>query len=550
MRVVAAVDPARALDAALIAEALAHPQTTERSSEFPGRSSTTVWATERIVAKGRVEFELQAADVDRWVAARVQRERALGCYPGDRTWFELPGGDRSRLGVATRRLRPLHLWSGAELVDRWSDFCRDFTRLYLDAALQGWRLDEGMSNFAWDGDGPLRYLDDDLYPWDEGIGLALAIDVLGRRVPALVEAHGDELGGRLRDEMRRRPQLIAGRDLADALRRTGAALSRGVADALTRRVSPVRPAPVPPAPVAPVPPAPLPPVPAPPGSRTSALGADAAELPPPDPAMAVPLAAPAPAAAAAASGRTVLLIADVHANLDALEAVLATDDACAAGRILVLGDTVGYGPDPVEVVRRLAADPRVLGILGNHDHAAVEGAPATFNADARWSTAWTSERLDDASRAWLRSLPRDHHDPDGWLALHGAPIDPERFNAYVYRMTADDNLAALELDGIRVCLHGNTHIAGAWVRRIRGARAEFHDSTAPLDLARTPAALVCPGGLGQPRDGMPGAAYAVLDPEARAVRFARVSYDHRPVQERMRAHGFPLKLIERLDRAG
>ncbi|WP_167051454.1 metallophosphoesterase family protein [Salinibacterium sp. ZJ77] len=529
VRVVAAVDPTRALDRALIVEALQHPQTTARSSDFPGRSSTTVWASARVVVKGRVEFELASTDVDRWVAARIDRERALGCYAPDRTWFVIEGGERSRLGVATSRLKPLHLWSDAEIIDRWRDFCADFTRIYLDAALQGWRLDEGLSNFAWVDDGPLRYLDDDLYPWDDGIGLAVALDVLGRRIPSLTPLHGEALGTELREQMRRRPQLVAGRDLADSLRRgSGNGLSLGVAAALTRHV----------------------PTPTRPLISSSPQPAEGAPEPVSFEAGESRALAQSSAPVQAPAVGPVLLIADVHANLDALDAVLATDDARTASRIVVLGDSVGYGPDPAEVVHRLAGDPRVVGILGNHDFAAIADTPATFNPDARWSADWTRGRLDAAARAWLESLPRELHDADGWLALHGAPIDPERFNAYVYRMTADDNLAALELDGIRVCLHGNTHIAGAWVRRLRGAPGEFHDPRTILDLRRQHAALVCPGGLGQPRDGMPGAAYAVLDVEASTVRFERVAYDHRAVQERMRREGFPHKLIERLDRAG
>ena len=562
VRVVAAIDPDAAVTAAQIVAARAVPQHTARDSVFPGRVSTQVWADASVVVKGRAEFSLPTGDVDRWVQARVTRERQLGCYPADRTWFAIDGasgvegasgvdGARSALGVAAVRVRPLHLWEPAELAEAWPQFVREFVALYLDAGLQGWRLDEGLSNFAW-GAGPsgvaLRYLDDDLYPWDTGIGLGLALDVSGRRLPELGVSHGELFAHELREQLRRRARLLDARDVAEALRASGGSpFTQGIIAGLTRPLAAARGAdaaavtrdavPHPGPAVVVAEPAPASPAPASP------------EPAPPAPA---PVVSPSPADPASPAGHT-LLIADVHANLDALEAVLATPDAVAASRILLLGDVVGYGPDPAAVVHRLAADPRVTGILGNHDLAALHGAPPTFNADATWSTAWTREHLDAAALTWLAALPREHYDPDGWLALHGAPIDPERLNAYVYRMTADDNLAALELDGIRLCLHGNTHIAGAWVNRGRGLAGEFRGVEAPLELAQVHTALVCPGGLGQPRDGMPGAAYAVLEggalDEAR-VRYARVGYDHAGVQERMRAEGFPVKLIERLDRAG
>lgn len=498
VRLIAAVSVPLPGGTAAIAAALEVPRGTERGSEFPGRRSTRVWADDATVVKIRDDVEWAARDAERWVEARVERERALGCYPPERSWFVLDAddGDPLRIGVATSRRRPLHLWSDAELEAGWPRFCAAFAALYLDAAEQGWRLDEGLSNLAWDADGVrLRYLDDDLYAWDRGTALQLGLPALARRLGWLAAEHGEALGRALREELRRRPLLLASAELADALRLDGTA-------------SPF-------------------------------LAAVAAELVRPD-------AHPASAAGSGAADGATLVIADVHANLEALTAVLASDDARGASRILVLGDVVGYGPDPQEVVERLASDERVVAVLGNHDAAAVEGAPSTFNADARWSAEWTREHLDAEALSWLGSLPRERDSADGWLAVHGAPIDPARFNAYVYRMTADDNLDALELAGHSLCFHGNTHVAGSWVRRARTMPGEFVAPELPLALERYRAALVCPGGLGQPRDGIPGAAYAVLEPDARRIRFGRVDYDLGPVQERMRRAAFPDKLIARL----
>ena len=121
-----------------------------------------------------------------------------------------------------------------------------------------------------------------------------------------------------------------------------------------------------------------------------------------------------------------------------------------------------------------------------------------------------------------------------------------RFNAYIYRMTADANLARLELDGVRVCFYGNTHVPGAWARAKRGFPEEFVEPTGVLDLGRYRAILVCPGSIGQPRDGVLGAAYAMYDRPARTVEWRRAEYDLGPLQARMQAMDFPPRLWQRL----
>ncbi len=493
IRVLGAVDAARALGEDEIRSALAFARDVGRDSTFTGRLSTLVWADESTVVKARPELSFTLDGLEHWASTRLQRERELGCYPADRTWF-LVDGDRPQLAVAAHRRRPLHLWSPEELAAAWPRFSRDFTRSYVDAAVLGWRLDEGLSNFAWGDDEPLRYLDDDLYGWDEGVGLFASLRVLERKLPPLDVEHGEQLGASLREAFDPYPTLLPWRGVDDALGVGNGARGflTAVAAALTR-----------------------------PRTRKKPLRT-------------------------ADSAASLLLVADIHANLDALEAVLASEDARAVEHILVLGDLVGYGPDPAAVIDRLADDPRVTCLLGNHDLAAVEGVPASFNRQAAWSGEWTRAALEPRHLGWLRSLPRELGG-EGWLAVHGAPIDPERLNAYVYLMTASENLDLVVRDGITVCFHGNTHVAGSWVRRARSFDASFVPPTGPLELATVQAALVCPGGAGQPRDGLPGAAYAVYSREGGTVRFARAAYDPEPVRERMRAHDFPAPLVARLD---
>ena len=234
----------------------------------------------------------------------------------------------------------------------------------------------------------------------------------------------------------------------------------------------------------------------------------------------------------------VAVLSDIHANLVALDAVLASVGSVDA--VWHLGDVVGYGPDPDGVIDRLSAIDAV-GVAGNHDLAALGGSEIDwFNPDARAAMEWTRARLGDASRAWLASLPRTR--VEGELTLvHGSPRDPVW--EYVTSIpVARANLAALETP---FGLHGHTHHPMAWAERDGriDAIAPGPGSTFRLDGG---SALLNPGSVGQPRDGDADAAYAILEPEVGRISWHRVAYDIASVQDAMRAAGLPASLRARL----
>lgn len=502
--VIESMDAAKAVSVDAIEAAFSLPQDTSRGSLFPGRMTTKVFADGATVVKLRTDFELPEVDPVRWVHGRIVREREIDCYPPDRTWFLDAQDDGTVVaGVATVRRRPLHLWDADELEAVWPRWCTDFSAAYTRAAAHNWRLDEGLSNFAWDpdGDGALRYLDDDLYPWDKGVGLASAWTVLAQQQPWLDAEHGEQLGTAFREALAHTPLLLNLRDLADDL---------------TRSVN---------------------------GRSNPFLVALAASL-----SAAVKRVPVAPTPSPAGGSTVIALLADIHANVAALDAVLGTREVREAGEILVLGDVVGYGPDPDACIARLRDLPTVRALRGNHDVAAIDpGGTIHFTKDARWAIEWTRDTITSESAEWLRTLPLEVADAD-WIAVHGAPVDPTRVNAYVYAATADDNLDALELGGYAVCFHGHSHIAGAWLRRLRRGRGTFHRPDSPYALDGSVASLVCPGSVGQPRDGGPRARFALYDTATRTVEFRTAAYDPAPVQARMRALGFPPALEQRLER--
>ncbi len=198
-------------------------------------------------------------------------------------------------------------------------------------------------------------------------------------------------------------------------------------------------------------------------------------------------------------------------------------------RILVLGDIVGYGPDPNAVIGRLRAL-RARAVMGNHDAAML--APSLldwFNPHAAAAARWTQAVLTPESRRYLATLPK-YGRLGAHRYVHGSPRKP-----YIWEYILDD-LQALEILvrlGPRFCFFGHTHLP-----RIFTAVGE--ELPEPGEWITLPAAaLVNPGSVGQPRDGNPEAAYAIVDLAVPAVRFGRVPYDVATTQAKIREAGLP-----------
>ncbi len=234
----------------------------------------------------------------------------------------------------------------------------------------------------------------------------------------------------------------------------------------------------------------------------------------------------------------IAVLSDIHANLPALDAVLA--DAGTVDAVWHLGDVVGYGPDPDGVVERLRSV-GAQGVRGNHDAAAVGGDEIDwFNPEARRAMEWTRAAISPATVEWLAALPERRVLEDVDL-VHGSPREP----IWEYVTSSTIARANLELLGTPTGLHGHTHIPLAWVED--GDRVELvrggHDTTLELHGRR---ALINPGSVGQPRDGNPDASYAILDPARGTVAWRRVPYPVAAVQAVMRDAGLPPSLSARL----
>ncbi len=234
----------------------------------------------------------------------------------------------------------------------------------------------------------------------------------------------------------------------------------------------------------------------------------------------------------------IAVLSDIHANLAALDAVLAALGSVDA--VWHLGDVVGYGPEPDGVVERLSSLGAV-GVRGNHDAAACGGPEIEwFNPDARAAMEWTRDAIGGPTRDWLGRLPERHVEGEFTL-VHGSPRDP----TWEYISSVPVARANLAVLATRYGLHGHTHVPIVY-RQDDGAIEAISPMAGSTVVLDDRPALINPGSVGQPRDGDPAASYLVLDTAAASCSWHRVAYDIGAVQAAMTAAGLPSRLAGRL----
>jgi predicted phosphodiesterase len=234
----------------------------------------------------------------------------------------------------------------------------------------------------------------------------------------------------------------------------------------------------------------------------------------------------------------VAVLSDIHANLVALDAVIASLGSVDA--VWHLGDVVGYGPEPDGVVERLGAIGAV-GVRGNHDAAAAGGDEIDwFNPDARAAMEWTRRRIGGPTRDWLDALPTSHVD-DRFTLVHGSPREP----TWEYIVSVPIARANLAMLATPFGLYGHTHLPMVFAERDGQVEQVEPAEGSSFSLAGR-RALVNPGSVGQPRDGITTASYLVVDTAAERCTWHRARYDIAAVQGAMTEAGLPGRLVERL----
>lgn len=236
----------------------------------------------------------------------------------------------------------------------------------------------------------------------------------------------------------------------------------------------------------------------------------------------------------------ILVLSDIHANLTALDAVLAS--AGNVDAVWCLGDLVGYGPDPNQCISRVRTLPNLVCVIGNHDAAALNQIDSdSFNPEARQAIHWTQDNLDETSLDFLRGL-QEKVEIGPVTLTHGSPRHP------VWEYLLDTRTATINFNffNTEYCFVGHTHLPVLYnqFNNHHNARLSIPESDHVLQLS--PRAILNPGSVGQPRDRDPRAAFAIYDDVRQTWDYRRVAYDIEAVQIRMSDAGLPQRHIVRL----
>jgi predicted phosphodiesterase len=243
-----------------------------------------------------------------------------------------------------------------------------------------------------------------------------------------------------------------------------------------------------------------------------------------------------------------LILSDIHANLEALNAVL---DAASFDVLWNLGDIVGYGASPNQVIDLIRPKSQLI-VRGNHDRVCCGLTSALgFNPIARAAAHWTHDELTPENLDWLKTLPQGPLQPEqaNVACAHGSPLNEDQ-----YILNMRDAWAPLQQMSTLITFFGHTHVQGGFSQKEQDwheLRPQYHPRSNQADSWTMPLPpgtrhLINPGSVGQPRDSDWRAAFAIYDSNAAEITFHRVPYDITAAQGRILMAGLPERLAARL----
>jgi predicted phosphodiesterase len=234
------------------------------------------------------------------------------------------------------------------------------------------------------------------------------------------------------------------------------------------------------------------------------------------------------------------LVSDIHANLEALQAVLRDLDSQKVDQVVCLGDVVGYGADPVACLDLVAKHCTVT-LMGNHEYSVLGRMDGqALNEAASTSLLWTREQLDDRLIDMIERFPMDHWF-DNIQLVHSSPFQPNNWHYILTPRAAERALGATDAF---ICFFGHTHLPTIFSIGEDGqVRSRFGHDFQPLEENRY---LVNVGSVGQPRDDDPRSCYVIYDSDSVDVHVRRVDYDYTVTQQKMAVANAPAHLIERI----
>lgn len=479
-------------------------------TSFTGRPDTRIHVNNHDIVKIRAELQLSEKKAHLWANDILHKEQDLLIHHPHKTWFISNNHITSSIlvGNVCPRLRPLHIelkpTPTSELErTRYLTILQSVFKLYFQLAKEKeLKLDEGLSNFAIDKTDTLYYLDDEYYTWDNFIAFSAMFGVFIRTFTWLdidFMRHLTDILVTLVDDIFQDPhyRVIISSQLQPLFMAAGLK-----EELLAETIKGFSKKPI---------------------STTKTSNPQRTKK--------------------YTNNRYLAIMADIHANEAALDTVLAFYKEQHIDQGIVLGDIVGYGPDPKVCIEKLQDSPFEI-IKGNHDHAtAIAEVKKGYSKDAETVINWTIGQLDNSHLEWLKYLPSFLQHKD-WFAVHGAPMDPAFFYGYVYSMTAEDNLDYMQKKNISLCFHGHSHMQGVYARD--HFFADHHLSDQKVKQSKYQALLVCPGSVGQPRNGKPHAQCAIYDRVDKKINFFSLPYPVDSVVQRMKDYNLPKPLWQRL----
>ncbi len=511
IEIIGSIDETRTIGADKIVQVLQSGESDmEHGGEFTGRPGTRIFHNEQYLVKLHMELQFTDKDVVRWIIKKLETEREYQLYHPQKTWFVLNHQNKRVIANISPFMTGLHLAKPLYSADKMRTYIAQTFEYSIRILHQFDRqLDGGLSNFAIDQNHQLYYVDDDFYSAHQFSDFCNIIGVYLRAIDWLSETDWQILGGNCRSSMLKHfkdehwllviteqiKDLFMANDFQRANRQTFVSGLMELSD---------------------------------PAKKTGQVDVSFADE---------------HSKKADTKPVRLALLADVHANYEALKVVVDALEKQQPDQVIVLGDIVGYGPQPNECIELL----RELGwtvIKGNHDHALVTGnLSGGFSSTGRWVIEWTKQRIKDDNKKWLADLPAFIKMQD-WLLVHGSPLDKTFFNAYVYRMTYENNLDNMQQRNLSICFHGHSHVQGIY-HRGKAADGFIDDRHIPLNDFQH--SLICPGSVGQPRSNHPGAEFAIYEQQSNVMDFYRLDYDMSRTIKLMKENQFPETLYNRLE---
>ncbi len=240
------------------------------------------------------------------------------------------------------------------------------------------------------------------------------------------------------------------------------------------------------------------------------------------------------------------IISDIHANIEALDAVIADAKQQGVDEFLCLGDVVGYNAAPSECIQRIR-ELKCKVVKGNHDHYCSDPTVNLndFQPNAASVIEWTRRNINGEETRWLHELPLTAAH-QGFMLVHSTLDTPEH---YRYAFDTLDAADSFDLQKARVCFHGHTHVPCIFHRPAGGGLNSITRLSPASGLLEKGNYFINVGSVGQPRDGDPRACYLILTAEGLtklSIEFRRVDYDIESAVRRLELAGFPDRLITRL----